>query len=231
MSRLMNVVKGDVQCQYKYGFYLVYSLFALLYITVVRSLPGSWQSKTIAIMLFSDPAAMGLFFMGALVLFEKSQRVMDSIAISPMRVGEYIIGKIISIGIIGVVSGLIIAGFSGYTGSYIQLVTGLIFASTLFSLLSLSIASNCKSMNSFFVKCIPFELLLMLPALFHFFGVSFPLAHLHPGVASIYLIEGKVSLAVLYQYILSLMVWILVGLFFCYKSVNKAFAYLGGAEI
>lgn len=60
-------------------------------------------------MIYSDPAAMGLFFMGAIVLLEKSQRVLNSLAVSPVKVSEYILSKVISLGVISSIVAMFIA--------------------------------------------------------------------------------------------------------------------------
>jgi fluoroquinolone transport system permease protein len=57
-------------------------------------------------MIFSDPAAMGLYFMGAIVLFEKSERVLSAIAVSPVKPREYVLSKLCSIGIVSAAAGL-----------------------------------------------------------------------------------------------------------------------------
>ncbi|HCT90783.1 MAG TPA: ABC transporter permease, partial [Lachnospiraceae bacterium] len=46
---------------------------------------------------FSDPAAMGLFFMGAVVLLEKGQHTPCAVAVSPVRAMEYIAAKVASL--------------------------------------------------------------------------------------------------------------------------------------
>jgi hypothetical protein len=43
---------------------------------------------------FFRPAAMGLYFMGAIVLFEKGERVLDSLAVSPAGAGMYALSKL-----------------------------------------------------------------------------------------------------------------------------------------
>lgn len=70
--RLKALLRGDIRFQYKYGFYFIYLLFSVLYIGLLYAFPEKWRGKAAILMIFSDPAAMGLFFMGAIVLFEKA---------------------------------------------------------------------------------------------------------------------------------------------------------------
>ena len=52
-------------------FYFLYTVLTVLYAVVLLAMPESWQEKVAPILIFSDPAAMGLFFMGAIILLEK----------------------------------------------------------------------------------------------------------------------------------------------------------------
>ena len=71
--RTINVIKGDIQFQWKYGFYLLYFIMVVLYLLFLSLLNGTVKETVAAICVYSDPAAMGMFFMGAMVLLEKSQ--------------------------------------------------------------------------------------------------------------------------------------------------------------
>lgn len=106
--RIINLIKGDIRFQFKYGFYFVYAVFTAVYLSLIFVMPQSWREKAAAIMIFSDPAAMGLFFMGAIVLLEKSERILNSLAVSPVKTGEYILSKVISLLFISVLVGIAI---------------------------------------------------------------------------------------------------------------------------
>lgn len=55
------------------------------------------------------PSSNGIVFMGAIVLLEKSQRVLNSLAVSPVKVSEYILSKVISLGVISSIVAMFIA--------------------------------------------------------------------------------------------------------------------------
>lgn len=75
--KLKGLILGDIRQQYKYGFYALYTLFTLVYITVLRILPMPWKELCTTALIFSDPVLIGLMFMGAIILFEKSEKVMQ----------------------------------------------------------------------------------------------------------------------------------------------------------
>jgi fluoroquinolone transport system permease protein len=70
--RIKALVLGDMRFQYKYGFYFLYLFFILLYAGALFALPASWRRLTAVLMVFTDPAAIGLYFMGAIVLLKKA---------------------------------------------------------------------------------------------------------------------------------------------------------------
>ena len=76
--KFKSLILGDIRQQYKYGFYALYTLFTLVYITVLRILPMPWKELCTTTLIFSDPVLIGLMFMGAIILFEKSEKVMQA---------------------------------------------------------------------------------------------------------------------------------------------------------
>ena len=134
MMRTINVIKGDIRFQIKYGFYLLYFIMIILYMILLSMLSGDIKDIVTAVCVYSDPAAMGMFFMGAMVLLEKSQRIISSLAVSPMTPAEYIAGKVLSIGLISEIVGLIIM-IQRNTDSYVLTFVGILAGSVLFRLL------------------------------------------------------------------------------------------------
>ena len=70
--RTINVIKGDIRFQIKYGFYLLYFIMIILYMILLSMLSGDIKEIVTAVCVYSDPAAMGMFFMGAMALLEKT---------------------------------------------------------------------------------------------------------------------------------------------------------------
>ena len=83
--KLRRLVRGDIHFQWKYGFYFIYFVLTVIYVFGITALPDNWKHNAAAIMIYSDPAAMGLFFMGAIVLLEKSHIAGKSIRVHPCQ--------------------------------------------------------------------------------------------------------------------------------------------------
>lgn len=225
--RILQLTAGDIRFQWKYGFYLLYALFTLLYLLVLAVLPQSVRPVAATIMIYTDPAAMGLFFMGAMILLEKSQRVNSALAVSPVRAGEYMLAKLVSLALIGVLVGGVLAVAGGVFSGLCLLATAL--SSFLYSACGLMAAERSRSLNQFVLWTVPFELLLCTPPLLLLFGFSSPWLMLHPGVAAVWLIYGAAPSVPLC--VLSLVLWCLPALVCCRRSVGRYFKQAGGGAV
>lgn len=226
--RLKNLIIGEFFFLWKYGIIVLYAIFTMFYLCLLGAIPVSARETTATILIFTDPAAMGLFFMGAVVLFEKSQRVESSLGVSPIMISEYVVAKIVPMMLIGCTVATVLCVFS-HTYTSVCLI-GVALSSILFSLCGLAVSSNIRSLNGFMIATLPFEIMLCVPAILYQFGVIESSTWLvHPGVAAIYLIGGQTELW--YMAALSILIWILPIYILCKKAVNKSFISMGGAKL
>jgi len=222
------LLSGDIRFQYKYGFYFLYLFFTVLYVSLLLALPATWREKTAILMIFSDPTAMGLYFMGAIVLFEKSERVINSIAVSPVRSYEYTLSKLFSIGFISVIVGIAIGLFSNAVNITIQFVAGIFLCSCLFSAVGLGIAAKSISLNGFIISTIPAELLINIPALAWLFGWRPAWLLFHPGVCMMALCENEKHVLLA---LLILALWTLLASIIANRTVKGMFREIGGIKL
>lgn len=231
--RIVNSVINDIRFQFKYGFYLVYAIITMVYIGVIFALPASWRGTASAVIVFSDPAALGFFFMGAIVLFEKSERVLNSIFISPLKIDEYIFSKVVSLGLISTLVGVTIAVLSTSANvNIVYLTLGLMLGSILFSLAGLIVATKVNSLNGFMLGVIPIGTVLSLPPFLIFFGFNNVFLQLHPGVIVLEHILSSVGIGKINIFtMLVLMLWI--GVFWIWARINlkKMISNLGGINL
>jgi fluoroquinolone transport system permease protein len=219
---------GDIHFQYKYGFYFLYIVFSILYIALLFVFPNPWREKAAIVMIFSDPSAMGLFFMGAIILFEKSERVLNSIAISPVKPTEYVLSKLGSIGLIATIVGVVIGIMSGRISNMLYLVIGVFLCSCIFSSIGLMVAANVASLNQFTIWIIPAEILINVPAIAYLFGFHPTWLLLHPGVSMIELcLNGKYALPGMFI----LFGWTVLFTLMATKVIHKMLQSVGGVKL
>ncbi|MDF2566924.1 MAG: hypothetical protein K0R90_380 [Oscillospiraceae bacterium] len=226
--KIKALLTGDIRFQFKYGFYFLYLIFSLLYVGLLFTLPASWREKAALLMIFSDPAVMGLFFMGAIVLFEKSEKVLDSIAISPVTPFKYTVSKLISIAVISLLVALAIGISGGIVTNLFYFLTGILLCSCLFSSIGLITAFHITSLNGFILATIPTEIFASVPVAAYLFGWNQRWFLVHPGVCLVELCRnGENALPALF--ILTL--WTVLSAALACKTVKKSLQSLGGVKL
>jgi len=180
--RILNTTLHDMRFQLKYGFYFIYAVMVLFYIIMIGIIPAAWKSIATVIVLFIDPAALGFFFIGGLLLLEKGERVLDALFVSPLRVWEYIMAKALSLGFISALVGVIIAVAGlGAKVNIPVLVLSLLTGSVLYTFVGLAAGVRAKTVNQFMIITIPAETILGLPPSLLLFGVKSVLLEIMPG--------------------------------------------------
>lgn len=187
--RFLKLLLGDMQFQLKYGFYFLYVLFGIVYIALLMIFPDAWREKAASIMIYSDPAALGLFFMGAIVLLEKSERVLNALAVSPVKTIEYILSKVVSLAVISVVVSFVLAVVAGSSNIFILLLS-VALTSGIFTLLGLIVATKIESLNQYLMATVPLEVLCFVPPLIYLFCPA-PVLRFYPLSSSMALITGS----------------------------------------
>ncbi len=226
--RIWSLLRGDIRFQYKYGFYFLYLVFSILYISLLYAFPETWREKAAILMILTDPSAMGLYFMGAIVLFEKSERVLDSIAVSPASTYEYMLSKLFSIGVISVIVGFVIGFFSYAVDMSLYFFWGIFLCSCLFSSFGLIIAAKSISLNTFILSTIPVQLLINIPAVGWLFGWKPKWMLIHPGVCMMALCENGKDLGLASVVLLS---WTLLATLIANRTVKNMFRSVGGVKL
>jgi fluoroquinolone transport system permease protein len=70
----------------------------VLYIGGAARPSGGWRAKAAVLMVFSESGGHRALFYGGIVLFEKSEQVLHSLAVSPAAPADYAAAKLLSIG-------------------------------------------------------------------------------------------------------------------------------------
>ena len=225
--RLKSLFLLDMRFQAKYGFYFLYAVLALIYAIALMAVPESWKEKTAAILIFSDPASMGLFFMGAIVLLEKSQHTPCAFAVSPVRVMEYIIAKVSSLSAISLVVAAILALAAGEDNLHIVLL-GTVISSVIFTLLGIIIATKIISLNQFILWTVPIEVVCFVPAILHLFKITPAGLRYYPINVCMEMVSGYAPSAIGIFIVIALMVILLVLSKYC---VLKMWNSMGGVKL
>lgn len=185
---ILAALKLDILFQFRSGFHAIYIGLCILYIGIINNIPKAWEMIVVPLMIFSDPAVLGFFFIGGLVMLEKSQGIMDLIVVTPIKARDYLLSKVISLNLIALLASLAIVIFTKQSYNMVLLVLAILMTSSFFTTFGFYIALTSRSMNHYFGRVIPGMMLIIIPV---FSLVGFPyskLFYICPSVAATKLI-------------------------------------------
>jgi fluoroquinolone transport system permease protein len=200
--RLLGTLKFDILFQIKHGFYYLYAIICVVYILILLNLPPLLKNHILPEMLFFEPSLVGYSFVGGILLLEKDQNILENLFITPLRIDEYIISKVISLSLLGLLTGCVITlGGVGMQINFLALFMGLILTGILFTLLGISLACRVKNLNGYILVSFPVLTICMVPFLETFDLIRSPLFYILPSKACIILINGIFSPTGLFDFI------------------------------
>lgn len=204
----------DMRFQAKYGFYFLYTVLSVIYLIIVLAIPESWREKAAAILIFSDPASMGLFFMGAIVLLEKNQHIPYAFAVSPVHCGEYILAKVSSLAVVSLAVAAVLALAAKIDNIHVVLF-GTLMSSVVFTLLGIIAAANIESLNQFILRTVPIETVCFVPAILHLYNVTPAWCGYYPINVSMDMVSGHFPSVTAFLSVTVMMVILFVLSGFC----------------
>ncbi len=210
MNRLLSSIKYDMLFQFRQGFYFAYAFVTLFYVILLKVIPESIAEAIFPFILFTDISVLGFFFIGGVLLLEKGQNSLDALFVTPLRVSEYLISKVISLSILSTIATvilfLVISGDIAFLPTLLLLVWANMF---LYTLLGIGIASKVKSVNHYFIFGVPVGMILFLPLLTYFNFIDFAPLYLLPTEPTLEMLTGNFSV----QSVVILIVWMIISWF------------------
>lgn len=231
--RFTSALLNDIRYQFKYGFYMLYTVISAIYVGALLLCPNEYRSKAASIVILTDPAMLGMFFIGGIWLLEKEEGLHRFWKISPLRPIEYIVSKAISLSLISTVAAVIIALAGVGRGiSLIQLAAGVFFGAFVFNIIGLITASYASSVNRYMIIATPPALLLSTPPVLAAFGISHPLFDAVPGMALWRIISDSIGMPVKSGIVhwAILLLWALLALLFAQKRIPQAMLTEAGEQ-
>ena len=227
MNNLKTMLRWEFLLLYRYKIIHIAFLSILLYIVSMKITPSDVipESDMLPMLLFFDPAIIGIMFVGVLVLFEKSENTLSSLVVTPMKVWEYLSSKIISLTILATVSALIfvILATSSFDFNYLYLFVGMILTSVFLILVGFLMVARLHSINEYLLMMMLAFVGLTLPPLLHLNGLyENVLFYLWPTQASFILFNGVFESIELWEAIYAI-VYLLVWIVICFIIAKKAF--------
>jgi hypothetical protein len=224
MNQLKSMLKWDVILQSRYKIIHLSIISVLVYYITLVAIPSINTTEFKTLYLFFDPTLLGIMFIGALVLFEKTENTLQALTVTPILTRTYFLSKIISLTVLSVVSAFLFMFLAhGFDFQYLYMIAGVVLTSVLLILVGFLLVARCNSINEYLVLMMMAFLVLFVPPLLDISGIYKNVVfYLWPSQASFLLFNGvfgTVSLSDTIYALGYLLIWI-VG---CYIVAKKAF--------
>jgi fluoroquinolone transport system permease protein len=223
--RVASALRYDILFQFRHGFYYAYLFVTAIYVLALLNLHQNIRAAVTTMLLFTDTTMLGFFFIGAIVLLEKGQNILESLFVTPLRVYEYFISKVASLTLISLLSALIIVLTThGPFKNIFVFIAGLAVSSCFYTLFGFIFAARAKNVNDYFAKALGVGLFICLPVIGYFNIFKTPMFYIFPTQATIILIEIAFKdfsiLEIVYAFV-CLTVWSVIAAVFAYRSFYK----------
>jgi fluoroquinolone transport system permease protein len=161
-----------------------------IYVLVLRLAPESIAETLLPFLVFSDPAALGFFFVGGIVLAERSEGTAAAIAVSPVPAASVLAARILVLATLGAVGGFGVALGSGLEVDWITFVPAVVLTALLYTCFGYAVAMRSSSVNDYFARATGWSTPLFAPlALFAVAPDAWFMA-LWPTTAALVLLRG-----------------------------------------
>ena len=233
------MLRWEFTLLYRYKIIHISLLSVFLYFLTTQAVQ-SLQEQTVvhSVLLFFDPAVIGIVFVGALVLFEKSENVLNALVVTPMKTDDYLLSKIISLTILSIISASVFMTlmviFNQTEFNLFYLLIGIVLTSVMLILLGFILVSRVQNVNGYMLGIIIGFLGLSFPPLLDLFGLfENPIFYLWPTQASFILFDGvfrssslelwEIAYGIIYQ-----LIWIVILYFLAKKAFYEYIILKGG---
>lgn len=191
MNRFLAVLGADLKLMSRNGFVAAAVIVVATWSTALHFLPVAASDTWIPVALWLDMAIVGFFFMAAAVLYEKSQRTMTALVITPLRFREYLGAKVTLLTLLSLIGCVLVTLSSrGLDFDPFWLLLGVALTAIVTLLFSFATVIPFSSMSSYTIPANLYLGILQAALIPHFGLIDFPLLKLLPTYGGLQLIQG-----------------------------------------
>jgi fluoroquinolone transport system permease protein len=150
-TRFLALAMNDFRLQFRYGIHLAYAVVLAMYVGVLIA-AGTWQPAVApGVIIFSDPAALGFFFLGALMLLERAEGVRQALAVAPVSAMQYFLSKAVTLTILALVASAVLVAFVHRPTNPALLLVAVALTSVAYIGIGVPIALRFRTVNAYLI--------------------------------------------------------------------------------
>lgn len=222
---MKQLLKYDITLQWRQGFWLVYFIVSLAFLVILFSIPQNYRLPASIYILLSDTSVLGATFIGALILLEKQQNVLQSLFVTPLSVRHYLISKAVSLTVlIFCMSLLIYLPVNSPGWHYVPVLFTTIISSIIFTFLGMGVSARVRTVNQYLGGVIGLSMIIVIPVIpFIIFDYTeyllvFPLNAALDMMISV--IEGSWT-GINFAEMFILVLWTFIAYYYANRQFNK----------
>lgn len=225
MKRLLATLHCDIRLQFRNGFYYVSAFVAAAFILGLRQFPAVDWRPWWPPLLLENLVVNAFYFMAGLVLLEKGEGTLEAQIVTPLRSGEYLVSKVLSLGLLSLLESLaIIVLVSGPGFNWALLVVGILLLIASFGLYGFFVVVRYDSITEFILPSAAWTMGLSLPLLYYFHLWRSWVLFLHPLQAPVVLLQAAFEPVPAWQIpygILYSSLWIGIAFHFTQRAFHR----------
>lgn len=170
MEHLKHLLKHDFILLYRNKIIVISLLVTAVYVLIFRALSAFGNiEKLLVLVIFNDPALLGFLFVGVMVLFEKNENTLEALAVTPIKISNYILSKSINLTLISLICcfAMVLSGY-GFDFHYVHFLLATVLTTLIFSFIGFIVVAGQSNFNKYILKAMGFILLLSVPFLGYF---------------------------------------------------------------
>lgn len=162
-SHLKTLLPHDFRMQQSYGIIAAYSFVIFGYAILLYLGRDNIPSWIVAMIIYTDPSVLGFFFLGGLMMLEKSENVRVALAMTPVSSREYLLSKYLTLTALALIAVTILALLTHASVNIALLLATVIPTSLFFISLGALIARRAKTVTAYLIGSLPILLPIVMP--------------------------------------------------------------------
>jgi fluoroquinolone transport system permease protein len=169
MKKMISLLKGEIIRLYKYKVITISLIVSVIWVIIIALSDKETALMLSPMLLWMDASMMSIIFIAASYYFEKQEQTLKSLLVSPVSITEILITKVVASLLMGLVSGILIIGFSmifyGLEVKLLLLIIYILIVVASHTAIGLLITLYSKDFGTMIVNYALYALVAMLPSL------------------------------------------------------------------
>jgi fluoroquinolone transport system permease protein len=190
VKRIQALSRLDAVLAWRRGVIGAAIAVVVMYVILLRLLPEDIASAVLPYLVFSDPAALGFFFVGGIVLADRSDGVAAAVLVTPVEPVQVLVARVGTLSALGALGGIAIGLASGAAVRWASFLPGVLLTALFYTSFGYAVAVRARSVNEYFARATAWAIPLFAPLVFMATGAESWLLALWPTTAAIVLLTG-----------------------------------------